>query len=57
MRRAHWIGLLTVAAGASLAFATGAFSNREAPRAVPLAGIHKIKHVVVIMQENRSFDS
>ena len=23
----------------------------------PLTGIHKIKHVVVIMQENRSFDS
>ena len=22
-----------------------------------LAGIHKIKHVVIIMQENRSFDS
>ena len=57
MPRAHWIGLLTAAAGASLAFATGAFSNREAPRTVPLAGIHKIKHVVVIMQENRSFDS
>ena len=25
--------------------------------AVPAVGIHKIKHVVVIMQENRSFDS
>jgi phospholipase C len=41
----------------SSAFAAGAFSTGEAPRAVPLAGIHKIKHVVVIMQENRSFDS
>ena len=25
--------------------------------AAPLRGIHKIRHVVVIMQENRSFDS
>jgi phospholipase C len=23
----------------------------------PLQGIHKIQHVIVIMQENRSFDS
>ena len=28
-----------------------------APPVVSEAGIHKIKHVVVIMQENRSFDS
>ena len=28
-----------------------------APRAAPAVGIHKIKHVVIIMQENRSFDS
>ncbi|HEX2015562.1 MAG TPA: alkaline phosphatase family protein [Solirubrobacteraceae bacterium] len=27
------------------------------PRPAPADGIHKIKHVVVIMQENRSFDS
>ena len=26
-------------------------------RATPLSGIHKIRHVVIIMQENRSFDS
>ena len=26
-------------------------------KVVPLTGIHKIRHVVVIMQENRSFDS
>ncbi|HWX75023.1 MAG TPA: alkaline phosphatase family protein, partial [Solirubrobacteraceae bacterium] len=25
--------------------------------AQPLQGIHKIQHVIVIMQENRSFDS
>lgn len=26
-------------------------------RSIPLTGSHKIRHVVVIMQENRSFDS
>ena len=42
---------------------TGACSMGDAetiaPRAtnVSLAGIHKIRHIVVIMQENRSFDS
>jgi phospholipase C len=33
---------------------------RPAPRAgaaAPATGIHKIKHIIVIMQENRSFDS
>jgi phospholipase C len=28
-----------------------------APTAAASSGIHKIKHIVVIMQENRSFDS
>ena len=31
--------------------------DRPRPRPAPLTGIHKIQHVVVIMQENRSFDS
>jgi phospholipase C len=57
VRRANWIGFVTATAGALFALAAGAFSNGEAPRRAPLAGIHKIKHVVVIMQENRSFDS
>jgi phospholipase C len=36
----------------------GGVSPRETPRrsAGPHAGIHKIRHVIVIMQENRSFD-
>jgi phospholipase C len=35
-----------------------AVSSRELRvRVVPLTGIHKIRHVVIIMQENRSFDS
>ena len=44
---------LSVAAVAGTVF----FSRTERPDAHPLAGIHKIRHVVVIMQENRSFDS
>ena len=31
--------------------------DRDARAAGPLKGIHKIRHVVIIMQENRSFDS
>jgi phospholipase C len=38
-----------------LAVAASALSL--APAAAPAAGIHNIKHVVMIMQENRSFDS
>jgi phospholipase C len=45
-------------AGAALfacaAFAGNAFAGGHA---LPLGGIHKIRHIVVIMQENRSFDS
>jgi phospholipase C len=51
------------AAAAGLVFVTMGSTNvagtshvRRAGR-VGLAGIHKIRHVVVIMQENRSFDS
>jgi phospholipase C len=32
-------------------------STHHVARDVPASGIHKIRHVVVIMQENRSFDS
>ncbi|MBV8689060.1 MAG: phospholipase, partial [Candidatus Eremiobacteraeota bacterium] len=31
--------------------------HKTAPAFAADAGIHKIKHVIVIMQENRSFDS
>ena len=34
----------------------GTRASRPRPRPPP-QGIHKIKHVVIIMQENRSFDS
>jgi phospholipase C len=35
----------------------GAVSDVIAIRVAPATGIHKIRHIVVIMQENRSFDS
>jgi phospholipase C len=46
------------AAGALLACAVAAAcGDTTHPPASSLVGIHKIQHVVVIMQENRSFDS
>ena len=50
-------GVIAVVAASSLGIAlapTGSSSARAKPK--PAAGIHKIKHVIVIMQENRSFD-
>ena len=47
-------------AAAGIAFSVGLPANgTPAPRtlAANVAGIHKIKHVIVIMQENRSFDA
>jgi phospholipase C len=48
VRRASAVAFVVV--GLGLVAASGA-------PAAPLEGIHKIQHVVVIMQENRSFDS
>src|SRR5690349_15972130 len=52
---------LTLAVGIALApGATAHEHQQDSPRttdAAQPAGIHKIKHVIVIMQENRSFDS
>jgi phospholipase C len=31
--------------------------HRHEAHAAALRGIHKIRHVVIVMQENRSFDS
>jgi len=45
--------LVALAAAAGAGYTT----IGSAPAAPPLSGIHKIRHVVVIMQENRSFDS
>ena len=57
MKRAVLV-LLAAASLAALLFATAELPghSREA-EAEPFKGIHKIRHVVVIMQENRSFDS
>jgi len=42
---------------AALILIAGGLVALAAPAAMAASGIHKIKHVVVIMQENRSFDS
>ncbi|TMK61170.1 MAG: phospholipase, partial [Actinobacteria bacterium] len=48
--------LLVVGLFVGAGFAGHADAKRK-PKAPPARGIHKIKHVIVIMQENRSFDS
>ena len=52
-------GLVLVACGGSSKHHTTSSTATVAPPqgGPPLSGIHKIQHVVVIMQENRSFDS
>ena len=45
------------ATGSSAKPSTGLPSNRWPSSGTTLTGIHKIKHVIIIMQENRSFDS
>ncbi len=54
-RRLPVVFALSVAAVSAAVF----FLRTEQPHAhsVSLAGIHKIRHIVVVMQENRSFDS
>jgi phospholipase C len=53
--RVRWAGGLAVVVAAAVAAVTGVFAADLGAR--PNDGIHRIKHVVVIMQENRSFDS
>src|SRR5690242_2257744 len=49
--------VLAVAGLLALALVVGATAYPSAGNAAPAdQGIHKIKHVIVIMQENRSFD-
>lgn len=54
----RWIALtfVAVAAVGGILLYPGA-AHGTASAAADTAGIHKIKHVVIIMQENRSFDS
>src|SRR5947199_1307324 len=49
------LGIAAAAVAASVV-ATFAPSGSHAARPKSATGIHKIKHVIVIMQENRSFD-
>src|SRR5437870_2815767 len=53
VRAARWVAAIVVALAASIVAALALRTGRSAPR----RGIHKIQHVVVIVQENRSFDS
>src|SRR5665213_3644854 len=52
MPKAVVVGLVLLGAACSTQPATTSNSAT-----VPGMGIHKIKHVIIIMQENRSFDS
>jgi phospholipase C len=48
---------LAACGGSAHHTSTGTTTPTPAPNEASLVGIHKIQHVVVIMQENRSFDS
>ena len=52
------VASIAVALGVTVVLAVASAPSAARPRTIsPLAGIHKIRHVIVIMQENRSFDS
>lgn len=53
-----WLFLLAISSCSTPRFGSQANSTPQMPNFQPgLTGIHKIQHVVIIMQENRSFDS
>src|SRR5579884_3102769 len=49
--------LLSIVAGIGYSRASGLYATAPDPALATSSGIHKIKHVIIIMQENRSFDS
>jgi phospholipase C len=49
--------ILSLAAGYSYLQAGSPYTTAGDPALAANSGIHKIKHVIIIMQENRSFDS
>ncbi len=58
MRPRRISAAMAVALGATMAVGAAAQANEQSsPRSSAASGIHKIKHVIVIMQENRSFDN
>ena len=44
-------------AWAAILAAAGCLALAQSAQALPIDGIHNIQHVVMIMQENRTFDS
>src|SRR5215467_16213231 len=59
-RRRIWTMAAGLLAAGVLAACTSSTQAGGPPSTAPgagLAGIHKIRHVIVVMQENRSFDS
>src|SRR2546426_2319769 len=58
MRRTLVVALcVSITAGACTWFGSDNGKPDDNPTARPESGIHKIEHVVIIMQENRSFDN
>ncbi len=62
MRSKHWAFCLLAAGGllcGLLAACTSAVqvTGAATPSTADLTGIHKIQHVIIVMQENRSFDN
>ncbi len=51
------IGATALAASVAVGVGLPASGSVSPPAMQSLQGIHKIRHVIVIMQENRSFDS
>jgi len=52
-----WIPITLVVLALVSGIAWNGFVSEPSARSAPLGGIHKIRHIIVIMQENRSFDS
>jgi len=50
------VAAAVLGAGVMFAASVGAHAHATAGQSAALTGIHKIRHVIVIMQENRSFD-
>jgi phospholipase C len=57
LKRVAFVSLAVVALGGLLLASAELPGHRHEARAANRDGIHKIRHVVIIMQENRSFDT
>ena len=54
---ACYVGIVAVVVAVASVGCSSSGSSGTSPSTAAVPGIHKIKHVVMIMQENRSFDS